>query len=152
MLVGRPWSRKWCDVKGYTNPALYRPSESQTWGIYRLQILDPEMFLQGPERPELVSLMSEKRGVILSTTPASTWSWLPLWGSGRHVSPCMETQSLSKQLTRLPPSPSCSQQPRPSLHLHAPPAPSPHLQSTPRGAPKGCGSGPQRQCLFYPTF
>lgn len=82
------------------------------------------MFLQGPERPELVfttlSLMSEKWGVILTAAPASTWSWLPLWGSGRQVSPCTEIQSLSKQFTHLPPAPSGSQQPRPSLQLHAP--------------------------------
>ena len=138
MLAGRPWSRKSCDVKGYTDPALYRPPLNLKHGEFiGCKFLTQKCFSKGQRGrnwfSRLFSLMSEKWGVILTTAPASTWSWLPLWDSGTQASPCMEIQSLSKQFTHLPPAPSGSQQPRPSLQLHAPHLQPHTLQSIPGG-------------------
>lgn len=55
--VRRPGTGKSCCAKGRANPSPPRAScEFKTWGIYGLDILDPEMSLQGSERPETISM------------------------------------------------------------------------------------------------
>ena len=111
------------------------------------------MFLQGPERLELVFTtlffdVREVRGhphhrpskhVVLATSVGFWKTSFSMNGdllTFKAVHPSTASSKLLSAALSLSPTP------RPHLLHHT-------LQSIPRGAPKGRGSGPQRQCLFY---
>lgn len=99
------------------------------------------MFLQGPQRPELVftTLFFDVREVRGHPhhRPSKCLVWLPLWGSGRQVSPHGDFIHFQRKFTHLPLAPSCSQQPCPS------PTPRPPLSNTtPCRASPGGPQGP----------
>ena len=114
------------------------------------------MFLQGPERPELVftTLFFDVREVgghphhrpskhLVLAASVGFWNTsFSMHGDSVTFKAVHPSTTSSKWLSAAP---SLSPTPRP-------PPPTPHPAEHPRGAPKGRGSGPQRQCLFYQSF
>lgn len=136
----RPWSRE-VGVMGRLykpSPVQASPSESQTRGIYRLQILDPEMFLQGPQRPGgfhdsfFFDVRSEGHPHHRPSKCLVLAASVGFWKTSFSMHGDLLTFKAVHPSTA---SPSCSQQPCPSLQL-PPPPPTPHPADASQGAPK----------------